>query len=153
MSWFHTPGRPTIWIGLAAVLLLMAGIAVGLRQARPPRPRPVPVESIEPTDEGVVEQALRQIPVPADSSAIKTGWRDEVAGVDVSSLDSTQLEIFLRFANSEPCTCGCGYTLAACRAFDLECPVSLPRAEALLDSVRTGRIRSAEGLRERPSGG
>ena len=97
-----------------------------------------------------IEEALGQIPAVDDSAAIKAHWEDEVGGIDASSLTREKKEIFVRVANSERCTCGCGYTLAACRQYDLTCPVSLPRVQALFDSVRTGKIRSAQGLRERP---
>ncbi|HEY3215273.1 MAG TPA: hypothetical protein VGK93_02145 [Candidatus Eisenbacteria bacterium] len=56
----------------------------------------------------------------------------------------------MQFANAERCTCGCGYTLAGCRAYDPTCEVSLPRIEGLLDSVRDGHIREARGVRSRP---
>jgi hypothetical protein len=141
----------TVWIGLGAVVLLLTGLAVGVWQARPPRPASVPTSLAEP-DSDVVERALSQIPGLVDSAAIKSRWMDEVKGVDVSGLRPAQREIFVRFANAERCTCGCGYTLAACRTYDVTCPVSLPRVEMLLDSVRTGSIRSAEGLRQRPPG-
>jgi hypothetical protein len=78
-------------------------------------------------------------------------WVDEVEGVDVSGLSTRQRELFLRYANSEDCICG--YTLASCRAFNPPCPGSPPRVSALLDSVRTGKIKSAEGLRARPKTG
>jgi hypothetical protein len=75
-------------------------------------------------------------------------WVDEVEGADVSRLNDRQRELFLRYANSEDCICG--YTLASCRAFNPTCPGSPPRVSALLDSVRSGRIKSADGLRMRP---
>jgi hypothetical protein len=100
----------------------------------------------------VIDRALAQIPALVDSAELKSRWQDEVRGVDVAALDPARREIFLRAANAQRCTCGCGFTLAACRAYDLTCPVSLPRVESLFDSVRAGRIKSAEGLRERPAG-
>jgi len=78
-------------------------------------------------------------------------WVDEVEGADVSRLNGRQRELFLRYANSEDCICG--YTLASCRAFNPTCPGSPPRVSALLDSVRSGRIKSADGLRARPKTG
>ena len=146
---FTSARRPTRWIGLAAAVLLMVGIGSGVWLSRPPKPAPTKVT--EPGDE-VVDQALSQIPGLVDSAAIKSQWMDEVKGVDLTAATSTQREIFLRFANAERCTCGCGYTLAACRTYDTTCPVSLPIVQALFDSVRTGRIRSAAGLRQRPAG-
>ena len=100
----------------------------------------------------LVARALAQIPpAPIDSTEIKTGWRDEVPGIDLAALAPARREVFLRYANSEMCTCGCGFTLAACRTYDTTCPVSLPRVEKLRDSVVAGRVASARGLRERPA--
>jgi hypothetical protein len=142
--------RPTLWIAALAVVVLAAGLAIGFRQAFVYRPRPQPPLATTPADtsETVIDEALDLIPV--DSTAFKSRWIDDVAELDLTVLSLEQHEIFLRFANAESCTCGCGYTLATCRINDPECPFSLPRLEALLDSVRTGKIRSADGLRERP---
>jgi hypothetical protein len=86
-----------------------------------------------------------------DSTAIKNAWHDDVQGYELDGLNLVQRAIFVRYANSEHCTCGCGYTLAGCLASDMSCEVSRAAITALLDSVRTGRIRSARGLRERPA--
>src|SRR5204862_1231892 len=66
-------------------------------------------------------------------------WTDDARGVDLSVLTPAKREIFLRFANAERCTCGCGYTLAACRAYDLTCPVSLPRSEEHTSELQSRR--------------
>lgn len=87
-------------------------------------------------DSSAIVQAL--VPAMADSS-LKRRWVDEVKGVDVSGLDISQRSRFVGLANAEPCTCGCGFTLAACRSYDPTCPVSLPRAEALRDSIRSAQ--------------
>src|SRR5207244_4091094 len=89
--------------------------------------------------------------IPVDSAEIKSRWTEDLRGVDLSALTAPQREILVRHANAERCTCGCGFTLAACRAFDATCPVSLPLAERLRDSVAAGLIRSAAGLRTRPA--
>jgi hypothetical protein len=141
--------RPTRWIGLGAALLLVAGVGVGVWLTRPPKPAPAKVPEL---GDEVVDQALGQIPGEVDSAAIKSRWMDEVKGVDLAAVTTSQREIFLRFANAERCTCGCGYTLAACRTYDTTCPVSLPIVKTLLDSVCSGRIRSAVGIRQRPAG-
>jgi hypothetical protein len=150
----------TVWIGALAVVLLATGVYLALRPLAPkraPRPLPPPTagELANPGDD-VVAKAMAGVPrvdTPADSAAIKARWHDEVNGMDLSSLSASQREIFLAFANSEHCTCGCGYTLAGCKASDMSCEISGPRLEALLDSVRTGKIRSARGVRARPSSG
>lgn len=95
----------------------------------------------------VVQRALAL--ADPDSTLQKTRWVDEIPDLALASLEPKAREVFLRIANGRSCTCGCGYTLAACRRFDTECPVSGPRAQALFDSVKAGQIRSADGFRER----
>ena len=131
----------------------MGGLAVLASQWRTPR---APVasstsEATTDTSDAVIGQALGQIPI--DSTAIKNHWEDEVRGIDVAALSAGQREIFVRFANAERCTCGCGYTLAACRTYDLTCPISGGILETLRDSVAAGKVRSVRGLRERPGQG
>ena len=141
------------WIALVVLLALAGGLGVAVTQWRPTRshspvnPDNVPAPS--DTGEDVIRDALGQVPV--DSVALKHRWLDEVPGIDVSMLTAPERDLFVRAANSEPCTCGCGYTLATCRAYDTECPVSGPRVQALRDSVQAGLVQ-VKGLRERPTG-
>lgn len=143
----------TLVIGIAALLVLALGVGVALRQFGPRRQPPPAPTAVAPTPEepgpGVVEEAMRSAPL--DSTEIKSRWQDEVRGVDVSGLDAKQQEIFLRFANAEHCTCGCGYTLAGCKASDMSCEVSGGMLEALRDSIRSGKVRSTRGIRARPA--
>jgi hypothetical protein len=147
------PGRLP-WIGLAAIAALALGIGVAYWQSRAPGPG-VPVAPGDAPEEAI-RQALRQAgpgpgaPEAVDSTALKQHWIEEVRGVDLSGLDTTRRELFLRFANAGRCTCGCGYTLAGCRASDMTCEESGRRLEALLDSIRAGFITSARGIRTRP---
>jgi hypothetical protein len=139
------------WVALVAIAVLLAGIAIAWRQSQVPR-TPEPVSGTAGDAEppaAVVEQALRHT-TPIDSTAYKQRWIEEVRGADLTGLDPARRERFLRFANAEQCTCGCGYTLAGCRASDMTCDVSGPKIAALLDSVRSGSIASARGLRARP---
>lgn len=146
-----TSGRVHV-IAAITTLLLVAGIAAWWWSARPPRSmRLPPLATPDTTSDRAVDQALDL--AGRDSSVIKNRWHDEVSGLDLAGLDLRRHELFIRFANAERCTCGCGYTLAGCRASDMSCEVSGPRLAALLDSVRLGRIRSASGLRARPNGG
>jgi hypothetical protein len=133
---------------VATLAALAAGLAIAYRQMSPAAPAAQRSVAPPDTSEGVIDEALGQIPF--DSTAFKQRWVDELSELDLAALSTDQREIVLRFANAEQCTCGCGYTLATCRINDPTCPESLPRLEALLDSVRTGKIRSAEGLRQRP---
>lgn len=146
-----SPGRVHI-VAVIAMLLLIAGIGAWWWSARPPRSMRLPPLALpDTTSDRAVDQALDL--AGRDSSLIKNRWHDEVSGLDLAALDPWRHELFIRFANAERCTCGCGYTLAGCRASDMSCEVSGPRLAALLDSVHSGRIRNASGLRARPNGG
>ncbi len=96
----------------------------------------------------VVERAL-ELAEP-DSVRLKTAWVDDIPDLELAVLAAPARETFLRIANGRACDCGCGYTLAGCRRYDTTCPVSGPRAQALFDSVRAGRITRADGYRPRP---
>ncbi len=137
------------WIGLIAVAVVVAGLALAMRQARrADAPPPAAAPDSGAAGDAMIEQALRAAPI--DSAVIKSRWVDQVAGLEYDDLDSTKRELFLRFANAERCECGCGYTLAGCLASDMTCEESRPHAQALLDSVRAGLVRTARGVRERP---
>jgi hypothetical protein len=133
------------WIALIATTALIAGLSVAWWLARP---QPPPGDGSTP-DAGL-DPAGSGAGAAPDSAEIKSRWVDEVPGFDLEDLSPARREIFVRFANAQRCTCGCGYTLAACRVYDSTCEVSTPRVQALLDSVRAGRIASASGIRERP---
>jgi len=146
-----TRGRAHV-VAAFATLLLVAGLGAWWWSARPPRPvRLPPLAPADTTSDRAVDRALDLAGV--DSTVIKSRWHNEVAGFDVAGLGARRQELFLRFANAERCTCGCGYTLAGCRASDMDCEVSGPRLTALFDSVRAGRIRSASGVPARPARG
>jgi len=144
----------SLGIGLVAVAILGLGLAVWWRQFHHPEPvaPPSSAEIANPPGD-VVSQAMKNAPpvAPVDSSAIKSRWWDEVRGADLGGLDAKRREIFLRFANAERCTCGCGYTLAGCKASDMSCEVSGGMIDALLDSIRAGKIKNARGIRGRPA--
>jgi hypothetical protein len=133
---------------ILAVVVAVAGAVIvyrdGLRSRAVPTPPPPPQAQGEEDD---VQRALRLAGI---DSTKKNEWVDEVPGADVGRLTSAQLATFVRFANAERCSCGCGFTLAACRRFDSTCEISGPRVNALLDSVARGQVRSPSGLRERP---
>jgi thiol-disulfide isomerase/thioredoxin len=48
----------------------------------------------------------------------------ELPGVDLSKLTPEQKTAALHKFNAETCTCGCKYTLAQCRIYDRNCPIS-----------------------------
>ena len=149
----------TRWIGLAALAVLGVSIAIGVWRAG--TPRPAGTVDVNPSDEAIA-RALRQargdsaLPAaPADPGAAedKSRLMPEVKGFDVSDLAPERRQMFVRFANAQRCTCGCGYTLAGCRTYDPSCPVSGPRVEKLLDSVRAGRYSGRAGARSVPPRG
>ena len=138
------------WVALVAFVALAFGLAIAWQQSRPPRPAgSVPHD--EPTG-AAIDEALRLAP-PVDSTAFKQRWLDEVRGVEVSDLGTRGRELFVALANTEQCTCGCGYTLAGCRASDMTCEMSSGRVQALHDSIRAGHITRARGTRKPPRDG
>ena len=138
------------WIALAAFVALGLGLAIAWQQTRPPRP-PAHLTLEEPTG-AAIDEALRHVP-PIDSTAFKQRWLDEVRGAEVSDLDARGRELFVALANTEQCTCGCGYTIAGCRASDMTCETSGGRVQALHDSIRAGHITRARGTRKPPREG
>jgi hypothetical protein len=144
------PGRkPSRWIGAGVITALAVGVGVALWSTRPPSAR-VPDPGAIAAGEDPVARSLETL--PPDSTAIKTRWLDDVTGVFYDDLDPARRETFVRFANARFCDCGCGYTLAGCKASDMECGNSGLALEALLDSLRSGRSPSLDGIRERPDG-
>jgi hypothetical protein len=132
---------------MLAIVVVAGAAAVLYRESyrRPARPVvPAPAAPVESD----VDRALR---LAAIDSTKKSEWVDELPGTDLSGLSPARAEVFLRFANARRCTCGCGFTLAACRRFDATCDVSGPLVAALLDSVSRGLLTDARGVRERPS--
>jgi len=133
------------WIALVAALALAAGVGTAWHEWRAGQPRAPRAAAPTLPDPGdaVIDQALAQArdgvradSAAVDSAAIKSKWVSEIKGFDYADLPRARRERFIRFANAERCTCGCGYTLAGCRAYDPTCPVSGPRVQALLDSIR-----------------
>jgi hypothetical protein len=144
------------WIALGSLAVLAAGVAAAYLHGRvPPPSAPVaaaPESLVVEPPEGVeiaIEQAFKQLP-GGEERAERVRWVGEIPGLAYDDLAPERREIFLRFANAERCTCGCGYTLAGCRVYDSTCETSQPLIVALLDSVRAGQIASAAGIRPVP---
>src|SRR5262245_27781289 len=78
-----------------------------------------------------IEQVDPDQPVKLENAAQVTS----VPGVDLSRLSPARRLEAVHKLNAEGCTCGCGLTVAKCRIDDPQCPISLPRARAIVDQV------------------
>jgi len=151
--------RVIVLVAVLAVALAAAYVLRGSMGRRTPQGAAIPADGAGGTapalaadvasdsGEDVVARALR---LAAIDTTKKKQWVDDIPDLELESLSGPARETFLRIANGRACTCGCGFTLAGCRRFDSECEFSGPRAKALFDSVRSGRIASAQGFPQRP---
>ena len=144
------------WVALLALVALLAGVGVWVSHWRAAQPAeeapPVAATPADTTfDEPPDDAVDRALALAGDSTAIKQRWVEDVKGIEFADLDDTRREIFIRFANARACTCGCGFTLAACRTYDPTCEISGPLAQTMVDSVRAGTLRDVSGLRPRPA--
>jgi thiol-disulfide isomerase/thioredoxin len=89
-------------------------------------------------------RALLGLPIPArvetfeDTGQIFLAHADrasELPGVDLSKLTPEQRIVALRRFNQETCSCGCKFTLAQCRIYDHNCPISGPRTAKIVAEV------------------
>jgi thiol-disulfide isomerase/thioredoxin len=89
-------------------------------------------------------RALLNLPVDArvetfeDTGQVFLAHADrasELPGVDLSKLSAEQRQAALHRFNAEGCTCGCGYTLAQCRIYDRNCPISKDRTDQIIAEV------------------
>src|SRR6266849_6330660 len=62
----------------------------------------------------------------------------DLPGVDLSRLTPEQRQAALHKFNAEGCTCGCNFTLAQCRIYDRDCPISKSRTEKIVAEVSGG---------------
>ena len=65
----------------------------------------------------------------------------ELPGVDLSRLTPQQKQVALHKFNAEGCTCGCNFTLAQCRIYDRNCPISKARTEKIVAEVSGAAAR------------
>jgi len=151
----RTSVRILVGVGaLAGVVLgavvLHRSFGMPMRAGPPVAGPPVagPVAAPDDAGEDVVARALR---LAAIDTTKKRAWVDDIPDLDLAALTPAGRERFTRIANGRACTCGCGFTLAGCRRFDSECEFSGPRASALYDSVRTGKLARADGYPARPA--
>jgi thiol-disulfide isomerase/thioredoxin len=58
----------------------------------------------------------------------------EVPGIDLTKLTADQKEAFKKKLESQPCTCGCKYTLLKCRQVDRKCGISRKLAQDQMEA-------------------
>ncbi len=148
----RTPGRRPVRLAVpAALFLVFAGMVYVFASRLPQRPAPeVSPENAPPTAE-IDDPVGRALAMAGLDSTRREEWVAEIPDFDLSGLSPARRDLFVRLANTEHCTCGCGFTLAACRAFDPTCEDSGPRVAELRDSVAAGAYDGATGLREPPA--
>lgn len=135
---------------MLAVIAVAAAAIVVVRDAARPPDAPHGLPEPEAVDEAPEDSLARALRLAGVDSTKKNAWVDEIPSADLAGLGPKRTEIFLRFANARRCTCGCGFTLAACRVYDPSCEVSGPLVAALLDSVSRGLVADTRALRKRP---
>jgi cytochrome c biogenesis protein CcmG, thiol:disulfide interchange protein DsbE len=75
----------------------------------------------------------------------------ELPGVDLSHLTPEQKQVALHKFNAEGCTCGCKFTLAQCRIYDRNCPVSKARTAKIVADVSHATSSSKPTPEKTPS--
>ena len=86
-------------------------------------PVPVKVETFEDTGQIFLAHADRASQLP---------------GVNLSKLTPEQKLAALHRFNAETCACGCKLTLAQCRIYDHNCPISGPRTAKIIAEITHG---------------
>ena len=106
------------------------------------------VGQIRPAQIELETRVLAKLPVdaevefePDDKEAVlaSTARATEVPGVDLTVLTPAQKTIALNRLNDEPCTCGCGLTIAQCRINDSTCTLSPKLAADIVAQVKAGK--------------
>jgi thiol-disulfide isomerase/thioredoxin len=101
-------------------------------------PIPARVETFEDTGEIFLKHADRASVLP---------------GVDMSKLTPEQKLVALHRFNAEGCTCGCQFTLAQCRIYDRNCPISKARTTKIMAEITNGNApeHKAESPKNAPA--
>jgi thiol-disulfide isomerase/thioredoxin len=106
------------------------------------------VGQIRPAQIELETRVLAKLPVdaevefePDDKEAVlaSTARATEVPGVDLTVLTPAQKTTALNRLNDEPCTCGCGLTIAQCRINDSTCTLSPKLAADVVAQVKAGQ--------------
>ena len=81
-----------------------------------------------------IEEVEKDKPTKLANAAQTT----EIPGIDLKALPKEKRIAAIQKLNDEGCTCGCNLTVARCRVDDPSCPVSLPRAKAIVAAIAKG---------------
>ena len=117
---------------VAAILVLLAALVWGLNP-RQPKLTPAP---LQPESAGC-PQLPRQF-VPSNITEIPQWQASPAKSADAmgfTGLSHDQKERVLLRLNTEPCTCGCKLSIAACRVNEPDCGSSGFDARRILDSI------------------
>jgi thiol-disulfide isomerase/thioredoxin len=106
------------------------------------------IGQIRPAQIELETRVLAKLPVdaevefePDDKEAVlaSNARATEIPGIDLTVLTPAQKTLALNRLNDEPCTCGCGFTIAQCRINDSTCALSPQLAEKIVAEVKARR--------------
>ena len=73
-----------------------------------------------------------------EAEQVKTQFQETFAGLEQGGpLTALQRNRVVQAANHEKCTCGCGYTLAACLKTDQQCPIREKNLAMVKEMIRS----------------
>lgn len=87
-------------------------------------------------------------PSAVSPESVSTTQYTDLPGIDLEGLSEMEREELLTWSNQEPCTCGCGFTLAACRHRDPHCKHSAPILAGWVRARRESRREGSANERE-----
>jgi hypothetical protein len=121
-------------------LALAAGLLVGAIKV--PVPAAHAAEPVQPaTNAPAAPEAPPAQPPAATPKAAQEVTPDQMKGVSFEGLTEAQKTLVFSILGGNRCDCGCGMTLATCRAKDTTCNRSLGLATQVIDLVKQGKSR------------
>jgi protein-disulfide isomerase len=81
--------------------------------------------------------------LPAQTSNLNVESTGDMPGVKLAGLTAPQKKQVMTIAQKEPCTCGCGMTIALCIARDPNCMTSKTLATAVARELKAGKTPAA----------
>jgi len=96
-------------------------------------------------------RASRRLRIPDRFFLAHADRASQLPGVDLSRLTTEQKQAALHRFNAEGCSCGCKFTLAQCRIYDRNCPISKGRTLEIIEEVSSG-VKERAAPPETPAG-